>query len=153
MDIKEVKELVDLMKRSDLTELEIEKEGMRVKISRGRAGQVNATTNFLPPEALPQGGGQETKQIPAPASSAPADDGVYIKSPMVGTFYRSPSPDSAVYVDADSKVNEKTVVCIIEAMKVMNEIQAEVKGVILEVLVENGQPVEFGQPLFKIKPA
>ena len=143
------------MKRSDLTELEIEKEGMRVKISRGRAGQVNASTNFLPPEALPQSSAEETKQIPAPTSggSAGADDGLYIKSPMVGTFYRSPSPDSAVYVDTDSKVTEKTVVCIIEAMKVMNEIQAEVKGTVLEVLVENGQPVEFGQPLFKIKPS
>jgi acetyl-CoA carboxylase biotin carboxyl carrier protein len=76
---------------------------------------------------------------------------IYVKSPMVGTFYRSPSPESKAFVDVGSKVEDNTLVCIIEAMKIMNEIQAEVKGVVVEVLVENGQPVEYGQRLFKLK--
>ncbi|HRI82974.1 MAG TPA: acetyl-CoA carboxylase biotin carboxyl carrier protein, partial [Opitutaceae bacterium] len=93
---------------------------------------------------------------PAPATVAPApakDEAgiVYVKSPMVGTFYRAPSPESKSFVEPDSKVTETSVVCIIEAMKIMNEIQAEVKGTVVEVLVENGQPVEYGQRLFKVK--
>ena len=87
--------------------------------------------------------------LPAPAQSAELE----IKSPMIGTFYRSPSPEAAVYVDVGTEVNPDSVVCIIEAMKVMNEIKAEVKGVITQILVENAKPVEFGQPLFKIRPA
>ncbi len=88
----------------------------------------------------------------APAAPAPAAVEPEIKSPMIGTFYRSPSPESGSYVEVGSEVNPDTVVCIIEAMKVMNEIKAEVKGVITQVLVENAKPVEFGQPLFKIRP-
>ena len=95
--------------------------------------------------------------VPAPAAPAaappPAATGeIEIKSPMIGTFYRSPSPEAGTYVDIGTEVNPETVVCIIEAMKVMNEIKAEVKGVITQVLVENGKPVEFGQPLFKVRP-
>jgi acetyl-CoA carboxylase biotin carboxyl carrier protein len=88
----------------------------------------------------------------APVSTPDDEAGVtYVKSPMVGTFYRSPSPDSPAFADPGTKVEEKTVVCIIEAMKIMNEIQAEAKGTVVEVLVENGQPVEYGQRLFKLK--
>ena len=87
-----------------------------------------------------------------PAIAVGEEPGItYIKSPMVGTFYRSPSPESKVFVDVGAKVVENTVVCIVEAMKIMNEIQAETKGSIVEVLVENGQPVEYGQRLFKVK--
>ena len=91
----------------------------------------------------------------APAAPAVSDDTgfLFVKSPMVGTFYRSPSPENPSFVDVGSKVEEKAVVCIIEAMKIMNEIQAEVKGTVVEVLVENGQPVEYGQRLFKVKAA
>jgi acetyl-CoA carboxylase biotin carboxyl carrier protein len=90
----------------------------------------------------------------APAATVPANSGeIDIKSPMIGTFYRSPSPESASYVEVGIEVNPDTVVCIIEAMKVMNEIKSELKGVITQILVENGKPVEFGQPLFKIQPA
>jgi acetyl-CoA carboxylase biotin carboxyl carrier protein len=85
--------------------------------------------------------------------AAPAAAGTQIVSPMVGTFYRSPSPDSAPYIEPGQEVNEETVVCIIEAMKVMNEIKAETKGVIVEVLAQNGKPVEFGKPLFSVRPA
>jgi acetyl-CoA carboxylase biotin carboxyl carrier protein len=88
----------------------------------------------------------------APAAPA-AENETEIKSPMIGTFYRTPSPESAAYVEIGTEVNPETVVCIIEAMKVMNEIKAEVKGVITQVLIENAKPVEFGQPLFKIRPA
>ena len=89
---------------------------------------------------------------PAPAPPVPASNEVEIKSPMIGTFYRAPSPESAPYVEVGTEVNPETVVCIIEAMKVMNEIKAEAKGVITQVMVENAKPVEFGQPLFKIRP-
>jgi acetyl-CoA carboxylase biotin carboxyl carrier protein len=89
------------------------------------------------------------------SAAAPAVNSgeIDIKSPMIGTFYRSPSPESASYVDVGAEVNPDSVVCIIEAMKVMNEIKAEVKGVITQILVENGKPVEFGQPMFKVRPA
>jgi acetyl-CoA carboxylase biotin carboxyl carrier protein len=89
---------------------------------------------------------------PLPAPSAQSSD-MEIKSPMIGTFYRSPSPEAAAYAEVGAEVNPDTVVCIIEAMKVMNEIKAEVKGIITQILVENAKPVEFGQPLFKIRPA
>ena len=88
-----------------------------------------------------------------PAAAPPTSPELEIKSPMIGTFYRAPSPESANYVEVGSEVNPDTVVCIIEAMKVMNEIKAEVKGVVTDILVENAKPVEFGQPFFKIRPA
>ncbi|HEY4302005.1 MAG TPA: acetyl-CoA carboxylase biotin carboxyl carrier protein, partial [Candidatus Didemnitutus sp.] len=95
------------------------------------------------------------RSSPSPGAALAATEDetgfTYVKSPMVGTFYRSPSPDSPSFVDAGAKVDDKTVVCIIEAMKIMNEIQAETKGTVVEVLVENGQPVEYGQRLFKLK--
>ena len=92
--------------------------------------------------------------MPVPMAAPVVNTGeIDIKSPMIGTFYRSPSPESAAYVDIGTEVSPETVVCIIEAMKVMNEIKAEVKGVITQTLVENGKPVEFGQPLFKVRPA
>jgi acetyl-CoA carboxylase biotin carboxyl carrier protein len=91
--------------------------------------------------------------IPAPQVVAPVSNEVEIKSPMIGTFYRAPSPESAAYIEVGSEVNPETVVCIIEAMKVMNEIKGEVKGVITQVMVENAKPVEFGQPLFKVRPS
>jgi len=150
LDLKEIKQIISLMTRSDLSEFSIEEDGLKLRIRRGTSGPAN----LMP---APQ-----VQMIPAPASSAPAatttptaaedEPGIaYIKSPMVGTLYRSPSPESPPFIDAGARVAETTPVCIIEAMKIMNEIQAEVKGVILEALVENGQPVEFGQRLFKVQ--
>ncbi|MBX3739023.1 MAG: acetyl-CoA carboxylase biotin carboxyl carrier protein [Candidatus Didemnitutus sp.] len=148
------------MKRSDLTEFEVEEQGFKIKIKRnsGEPVIVGASAGYSAPPfpVAPAAEIPKTSAAPAPASPATAagnDEAgfAYVKSPMVGTFYRSPSPDSPPFADAGSKIEEKSVVCIIEAMKIMNEIQAEVKGTVVEVLVENGQPVEYGQRLFKVK--
>jgi acetyl-CoA carboxylase biotin carboxyl carrier protein len=163
LDLKQIKQIIDLMKRSELSEFEFEEEGFKIKIKRGQNGGLPiissvpaASHAYYPPN------GGTAQDSPAPAKSASASSAApsagndeagfaYVKSPMVGTFYRSPSPENPAFVDAGAKVEEKTVVCIIEAMKIMNEIQAEAKGTIVEVLVENGQPVEYGQRLFKVK--
>jgi acetyl-CoA carboxylase biotin carboxyl carrier protein len=157
LDLKQIKQIIELMKRSELTEFAVEEEGFKLKIRRGTNGLPvvstsrgsNApfpTSDTTPP--LASGAGGAAGAAPAPKE----EPGVaYIKSPMVGTFYRAASPESKPFVDSGTKVVENTVVCIIEAMKIMNEIQAEAKGTVLEVLVENGQPVEYGQKLFKIK--
>ena len=146
------------MKRSELTEFAVEEEGFKLKIRRGTnglpvvSGTRSIDTGVSPSDvginsALPPGG----SAIPGTEESKDETDVIYIKSPMVGTFYRSASPESKPFAEEGSKVVENTVVCIIEAMKIMNEIQAELKGSVIEVLVENGQPVEYGQRLFKVK--
>jgi acetyl-CoA carboxylase biotin carboxyl carrier protein len=149
-DIKEIKTLIDLMKKNDLLVFEIEKEGFRIKLQRGPSGQAGPVPAF--PMAVPP------KAATAPTESAPAlpkaIESVPLKeivSPMVGTFYRAGSPDASPFVDVGKTVTEETVVCIIEAMKVMNEIKAETGGVIAEVVAENGKPVQFGQVLFKVR--
>lgn len=148
------------MKRSELTEFAVEEEGFKLKIRRGTNGLPIVSTGRSSNPPFPTGDTNPPIPVAAPAASqppasaAPATEeagGAYIKSPMVGTFYRAASPESKPFIDVGGKVVENTVVCIIEAMKIMNEIQAEAKGTILEVLVENGQPVEYGQRLFKIK--
>jgi acetyl-CoA carboxylase biotin carboxyl carrier protein len=152
LDLKQIKQIIELMKRSELSEFAVEEEGFKLKIRRGLNGLPVVTSNG-PAVSAPVA----RAEAPAPASAASpaaADDeaGVsYIKSPMVGTFYRAASPESKAFVELGSKVSENTVVCIIEAMKIMNEIQAETKGSIVEILVESGQPVEYGQRLFKLK--
>ena len=152
------------MKSAELSEFAVEEEGFKLKIRRG--GQT-ITTSANRNSAAPFIVASETAPpVPAPAqlpqnglggnisSAAPDEAGViYIKSPMVGTFYRSPSPESKAFAEAGTKVVESSVVCIIEAMKIMNEIQAELKGTVIEALVENGEPVEYGQRLFKVKSA
>jgi len=160
LDLKQIKQIIDLMKRSELTEFAVEEEGFKLKIRRGlndlpvvstsrisdssvRSGESAGAPPPTPPAAI---------GTPAPGAPAAEETGIsYVKSPMVGTFYRSPSPESKAFADPGTKVVENSVVCIIEAMKIMNEIQAETKGTIVEVLVENGQPVEYGQRLFKVK--
>lgn len=150
------------MKRSELTEFAVEEEGFKLKIRRGSNGfpVVMSGRSSNPPFPLNESAAPVTSSTPSaapsatsPGASAPQEEEgvIYIKSPMVGTFYRSPSPESKPFVDPGAKVAENTVVCIIEAMKIMNEIQAEIKGTLLETLVENGQPVEYGQRLFKVK--
>jgi len=146
------------MKRSELSEFEFEEEGFKIKIKRGSGGQpvitaVPQASQALPASAEATSNAARTAASTAPAGAAGGDEAgfAYVKSPMVGTFYRSPSPENPSFVENGSKVEEKTVVCIIEAMKIMNEIQAETKGTVVEVLVENGQPVEYGQRLFKIR--
>jgi acetyl-CoA carboxylase biotin carboxyl carrier protein len=166
LDLKQIKQVIDLMKRSDLTEFSVEEEGFKLRIRRGPNGQPitlsrSASASPFPVAAEPAGGTNPPMPIPpaasalaSPAASNADEPGIsYIKSPMVGTFYRSPSPESPPFADVNTKFTETSLICIIEAMKIMNEIQAETKGTILEILVENGQPVEYGQRLFKIKTA
>lgn len=148
MDIKEIKQIVDLMKRYDLTKFEIEEEGFKLGIGRERKMPAAAVAATPPP--FPAAPAANPAPIPDPAKEK-EETGVFIKSPMVGTFYRAASPESPPYVEVGLTVEPETVVCIIEAMKVMNDIKAEVNGKILEVLVENGAAVEYGQPLFRIQ--
>jgi acetyl-CoA carboxylase biotin carboxyl carrier protein len=156
VDLKDIKAIIDLMKKNSVSEFELEKQDFKIRLKRGMGGglvqgeeggpQVIA---YAPMPALPA-----SASAPVPAATpAAVSNEADIKSPMIGTFYRSPSPDAAPYVEVGTEVNPETVVCIIEAMKVMNEIKAEVKGVITQVLIENAKPVEFGQPLFKIRPS
>ena len=159
MDLKQIKQIIDLMKRSELSDFEFEEEGFKIKIKRGSGSIPIITTapqSAHPfPVTIPEVAPSVAKTA-APGqtvSNSGADEAgfAYVKSPMVGTFYRSPSPENPPFVEIGTKVEEKSVVCIIEAMKIMNEIQAETKGAVVEVLVENGQPVEYGQRLFKVR--
>jgi acetyl-CoA carboxylase biotin carboxyl carrier protein len=162
LDLKQIKQIIELMKRSELTEFAVEEEGFKLKIRRGTNGLPIVSTGrgssspFLgldinPPVPLPSVA--QNPIVTAGGSNPPLEEAgiAFIKSPMVGTFYRAASPESKPFSDTGTKVVESSLVCIIEAMKIMNEIQAEAKGTIIEVLVENGQPVEYGQRLFKIR--
>ena len=154
MDLKDIKAIVDLMKKNSISEFELEK-GQEFKIRLKRSaneGQEEAPMMYLPPGTpVPTQMANVPPSTHSAPSAAPSNE-IEIKSPMVGTFYRAPSPEAANYAEIGTEVSADTVVCIIEAMKVMNEIKAEVRGVITQVLVENAKPVEFGQPLFKIRP-
>ena len=148
MDLRKVKTLIDLVQQSDITELEITEGEERVRISRG--GVVHPHTAVAPvilPSALAL-----SAELGAPAASdTPAEpQGFVLKSPMVGTFYRSSSPGGKAFVDVGQTVKTGETVCIIEAMKLLNEIEAGADGIIKEILIENGQPVEYGQPLMVI---
>tara|TARA_E500000178_G_scaffold79321_1_gene77606 strand:- start:582 stop:1046 length:465 start_codon:yes stop_codon:yes gene_type:complete len=154
LDLKTIKQVIDLMKRSELSEFEFEEDGFKLRLSR----ESNNSVAPIIQSVAPVNPVSATPATPAPASSAEKEKAEdpnveTIKSPMVGTFYRAPSPDSANFTDVGKKVDVDSIVCIIEAMKVMNEIQAEVKGTITEILVEDGDAIEFGQPLFKYKKA
>jgi len=160
MDIKEIKAVIDLMRKNSLTEFEYEKDGTKIRIQRGPDGKPQvfssspnliATPTLVPiPTPLPS-----SPLAPAPTATPtpPAESLPTINSPMVGTFYGSPAPDAPAYISVGSAVTPESVVCIIEAMKVMNEIKAEMSGTITEILAESGKPVEFGKPLFRIRPA
>jgi acetyl-CoA carboxylase biotin carboxyl carrier protein len=157
VELKDIKAIIDLMKKNSVSEFELEKQDFKIRLKRG----VNGGSSAVQYEETPVAGYTNpgpviTAPAPPPPTVAAAPTAINeteIKSPMIGTFYRTPSPESAAYVEIGTEVNPDTVVCIIEAMKVMNEIKAEVKGVITQVLVENAKPVEFGQPLFKVRPA
>jgi len=152
--ISEIKELIELLDRTSVQELELEEEGARVVIRKGGRVDVNAQAPVWVQQPQVQAQPVSNTEVAPTAASAVStpDESLHkIVSPMVGTFYASPSPDADAYVSAGSRVNEKSVVCIIEAMKLMNELLAEVKGEVVEVLVENGQLVEYGQPLFLVR--
>lgn len=155
VELKDIKAIIDLMKKNSITEFELEEKDSKLRLKRGVAASppvVQSADEVIPMVSVPM----LTPSVVSNAAAAQmvANSGeIDIKSPMIGTFYRSPSPESAPYVDVGAEVGPETVVCIIEAMKVMNEIKAEVRGVITQSLIENGKPVEFGQPLFKVRPA
>jgi acetyl-CoA carboxylase biotin carboxyl carrier protein len=157
MDIKEIKAVIDLMRKNSLTEFEYEKDGTKIRIQRGPDGKPLVFTNspgLVPAPALvPVPSAIPTAMAPTPAPAPVPESLPSINSPMVGTFYASPAPDAPSYVSVGTVVTPESVVCIIEAMKVMNEIKAEMSGTITEILVESGKPVEFGKPLFRIRPA
>src|SRR4030095_12636694 len=141
------------MKKNSVTEFELEKQDFKIRLKRGGNGGGAVTTlDDSPKRAYAPPAATLAAATPATLAPIPASAELEIKSPMIGTFYRAPSPESASYVEVGTEVNPDTVVCIIEAMKVMNEIKAEAKGVITELLVDNAKPVEFGQPIFKVKP-
>lgn len=148
MNIKEIKEMINLMNENGLVELEIEKDGMRIRLKKTTCG----TEAYNGPIVV------ERQSLAEPQPSAPVSvekvevKTVEIRAPMVGTFYRAPSPEAPPYVEVGQVIEPGQVVCIIEAMKLMNEIKSEIKGKLLEILVDNAEPVEFGQPMFLIEP-
>jgi acetyl-CoA carboxylase biotin carboxyl carrier protein len=159
VDLKDIKAIIDLMKKNSISEFELERQDFKIKLKRGgltNGGEEALGQVYVPSlAALPaptMSASAATPSAAAVAAAAAAANEIEIKSPMIGTFYRSPSPEAGSYIEIGSEVNADTVVCIIEAMKVMNEIKAEVKGVITQILVENAKPVEFGQPMFKVRP-
>ena len=151
MDLKDIKAILDMMKKNSVSEFEMEKEGFKIRLKRGDGGS-SPVVQYEEPSQLSYVTQSASGAGPAALPAAAPVTGIEIKSPMIGTFYRSPSPESASYVEIGTEVGPDTVVCIIEAMKVMNEIKAEVKGVIIEALVDNAKPVEFGQPMFRVRP-
>ena len=152
MDTEQITQIIDLMKESDLTEFEIEQKGLKLRIKRRTQEPCGSVP--MPPLGPPQVQvSSSPHHSPIPETQEVKEDKniEIIKSPMVGTFYQSPSPDSPPFIAVGNAVDSATVVCIIEAMKVMNEIQAEIQGTITEILIKNGQTVEYGQPMFKVK--
>ncbi|MCP5540776.1 MAG: acetyl-CoA carboxylase biotin carboxyl carrier protein [Akkermansiaceae bacterium] len=164
MDLNEIKQIVELMDEHGLTHFKLEQDDSKLELSKGSSLDVEAVQRLMamapPAYAAPHSHPHPAAVAPAHAAghaaaapgAEPEDGTIEITSPMVGTFYRAPGPDKADFVEVGAKVGASTVVCIIEAMKVMNEIQAEVSGTVTEVLVENGTPVQFGEPLFRVRP-
>jgi acetyl-CoA carboxylase biotin carboxyl carrier protein len=158
MDLRKLKKLIDLVQESGIGELEITEGEEKVKIVKGGAITVMPAPVAAVPVAAPAAAGSPAApaapagSAPAPAAPgaepAPGEGGHVVKAPMVGTFYRSPSPDAKVFVEVGQSVKAGDTICIIEAMKLMNEIETDATGVVKAILVENGQPVEYGQPLF-----
>lgn len=144
------------MKKNSLSEFELEEKDFKIKLKRpiGSSGGPGVTPVDDPELTAFAALGRPAASAPAPAAAAPSpsNNDVEIKSPMIGTLYRSPSPDADPYVEVGTEVGPETVVCIIEAMKVMNEIKAETRGIITSIVAENAKPVEFGQPLFRVRP-
>lgn len=159
MDLKEIQDLIRFVSKSGVTEVEVEREGFKIVIKAERpTTEYHAVVpqQIMMPAPVAAAPAAVPAAAPAPAASAPApaaEGGVNIKSPMIGTFYRSSGPDKEPFVKVGDRVEKGQVVCIIEAMKLFNEIESEVSGVVTKVLVENASPVEYDQPLFLVDPA
>ncbi len=151
-DLKRIKQLIEIMKENGLVEIEIKHDEDKIVLKRAQPQQTFGGMPVMMPDSGAVPAGRGGTGAANPPSAPPREDLVEIKSPIVGTFYATPSPDSEPYVDVGSTVSPHTVVCVIEAMKVMNEIKAETDGTIVEVLVTNGQAVEYGQVLFRVRP-
>jgi acetyl-CoA carboxylase biotin carboxyl carrier protein len=157
MDLSYLKKIVKIIEQSRVDEIEIEEEGLRVRVARNSHPVVGSSADAV--LRMQEGVAAPHPAVPAPAAAAPAVPAVNevkyheIKSPIVGTFYRAPAPDADPYIQVGQIVQDKTVLCIIEAMKLMNEIESDVSGKVVKILVENGQPVEYNQTLFLIEPA
>ncbi len=149
MNIKEIKEMINLMNENGLMELEIEKEGMRIRLKK-TSSSIDGFSGPILVEKEKVSGDLEKQSTPLIEKMSIKT--VEIKSPMVGTFYRAPSPEAPPYVEVEQVIELGQVICVVEAMKLMNEIKSEIKGRVLEVLVDNAEPVEFGQPMFLIEP-
>jgi acetyl-CoA carboxylase biotin carboxyl carrier protein len=155
MDLREVKrqikELIDLMQGTQVSELEVERGGVRIKI---RKDHLPVEAGHLVPQAQIPMPVETQPRVPSPegGTKTESDEFVLIRSPIVGTFYRAPSPEAEPYVEVGEVVKKGQILCVVEAMKLMNEIESEVDGKVVEILVENARPVEYGEPLFKIEP-
>ena len=154
LNMSELRELAELVNEHGFTDFEFENENIRIRLSKTAAPQIVQAAHPIAAPAVsaqPTAGHAEVDTVATPAAAVVEEDLLKITSPIVGTFYRSPSPDKAPYVQEGDKVSESSVVCIVEAMKLMNEIQAEISGEVVKIYVEEGQPVEYGQPLFGIR--
>jgi len=149
MNLKEIKEMIQLMNENNLNEIELERNGLKIRLVRGSQGVVQELVERAAGETSVSG---VKSKISKETAGQEEEKYIQIKAPMVGTFYKAGSPDAPAFVELGNTVNVGDVVCIIEAMKLMNEIKSEVKGKIRKVLVENGEPIEFGQPLFLVEP-
>ncbi|HUV63906.1 MAG TPA: acetyl-CoA carboxylase biotin carboxyl carrier protein [Sedimentisphaerales bacterium] len=149
-DLKKIKQLIEIMKENGLVEIEIKHDDDKIVLKRAQPQQVFGP--MMMPESVPSSAGSPGAGASGRPAASPQEDLLEIKSPIVGTFYATASPDSEPYVEVGSVVNPHTVVCIIEAMKVMNEIKAETDGTVVEILVTNGQAVEYGQVLCRVRP-
>jgi len=154
MDLREVKrqikELIDLLQGTEVSELEVERGGVRIKIRRDQGMPAHGQA-ALQVQAAPMQESLTKLSVPEAAGKA-EDEFIFIRSPIVGTFYRAPAPDAEPYVEVGETVKKGQILCVVEAMKLMNEIESEVDGKIVEILVENARAVEYGEPLFKIEP-
>lgn len=152
MDLRKLKKLIDLVEESGISELELTEGEEKVRISRALMQSAAPVTHYVTAPQQPQSAAAPAAAAPATAApAAPAvEDGQIVKSPMVGTFYRASSPDAKAFVDVGSSVTSGDTLCIIEAMKLLNEIESDYSGVVKKIFVENGQPVEYGEPLFLI---
>ena len=151
MNIKEIKEMINLMNENNLMELEIEKDGMRIRLKKTSSGMEGLSAPIvIEKERIAEA--QRIQGYLAPAANETTPRAVEIKAPMVGTFYRASTPEAPPFVEVGQVIEPGQVICVIEAMKLMNEIKSEIKGKVVEVLVDNAEPVEYGQSMFFIEP-